>query len=74
MPTEEQAQEILRGLKSLPADKVAAVRDFVRFLQAQYGGPQGVDESDEWSDEDLRDFTSASLQHAGDSGPRPGRR
>lgn len=73
MLTEEQAQEILRGLKLLPADKVDAVRDFISFLQTRYGEPQGVDESDAWADEDLRDFTSESLRHAESGGPHPGR-
>jgi hypothetical protein len=31
-----QVGQILRGLESLPPEKVAAVNDFVRFLRTQY--------------------------------------
>ena len=64
MLTEEQAQEILRDLKGLPAEKIEEAHDFIRFLQAQYGNKQAADEASEWSDEDLSDFTAASLRHA----------
>ena len=64
MLTEEQAQEILRDLKGLPAEKIEEAHDFIRFLQAQYGSEQATDEASEWSDEDLSDFTAASSRHA----------
>lgn len=67
MLKEEQAQEILRDLSKLPADKIAKAHDFIRFLQVRYGDEQAIDESNEWSDEDLRDCAAASLRHAEES-------
>jgi hypothetical protein len=64
MLTEEQAQEILRDLEGLPAEKIEEARDFIRFLQSQYGNEHAADESSEWSDKDLSDFTAASSRHA----------
>lgn len=64
MLTEEHAQEILHALETLPSEKVAEVRDFALFLQTRYGRTAQIDESDEWSDEDLRDFTSAAMKSA----------
>lgn len=52
--------EILQILSGLPPDKVIEVRDFVHFLQSQHQKSQAIDESDEWTDEDLRDFTASS--------------
>ncbi|MEQ1606483.1 MAG: DUF2281 domain-containing protein [Pyrinomonadaceae bacterium] len=60
MITEVETTEILRALDGLPPDKVIEVRDFVNFLHSQYQKSQVIDQSDEWSDEDLRDFTSSS--------------
>ena len=64
MLTEEQAQEILRDLKGLPAEKIEEAHDFIRYLCAQYKRAPATDEASEWSDEDLSDFTAASLGHA----------
>lgn len=64
MLTEKQAQEILNALSALPTEKINEARDFILFLQAQYGLPPVVDENDAWTDEDLRDFTAASLNCA----------
>ena len=55
-----ETTDILQVLKSLPPEKVAEVKDFVNFLKSQYLKSQVIDESDEWSDEDLRDFTASS--------------
>ena len=60
MTTTVETSEILRVLEGLPPDKVIEVRDFVNFLQSQYQQSQIVDDSDEWSDEDLRDFSASS--------------
>lgn len=61
MLNEKDVAEIVHALNQLPAEKVEEARDFILFLQKQYGQRQ-VDESDFWSDEDLRDFTAASLR------------
>ena len=64
MLTRRQAEGILRALASLPADKVVEAQDFVLFLKEHYGHERTVDESDAWSEEDLRDLTAAVLNHA----------
>jgi len=62
--TETQTLEILEVLKSLPPQKIAEVKDFAVFLRERYGKAEIVDESDEWTEEDLRDVTIASLRYA----------
>jgi hypothetical protein len=59
-----QTLEIMKLISTLPPEKLAEVRDFAQFLRDKY-----VDEdySDEWSDEDMRDFAAASLQYFEDS-------
>ena len=53
-----ETTEILHVLNCLPPEKVAEVKDRVNFLKSQYLKSQVIDESDEWSDEDLRDITA----------------
>ncbi len=58
--TKTQTLEIMNALDSLPTEKVAEVRDFVMFLRERYakeGAVETIDYNDEWSDEDLRDFS-----------------
>lgn len=69
MLNEEQIEEILQALNSLPLEKVAEARDFIMFLQAQNKRNFHLDESDVWTDEDLRDVSSASLMNAEGSFP-----
>lgn len=64
--TDSQTLEILDVLKSLPSEKVAEVKDFAVFLRERYGKSETVDESDEWSDEDLQDVSNASINYAGE--------
>ena len=64
MLTRRQAEEILRALSALPSEKVVEVQDFVLFLKEHYGHEKTVDESDVWTEEDLRDLTAAVLNHA----------
>jgi len=64
MLTREQAEEILRTLASLPPEKVAEVHDFALFLKRRCESEATLDDSDEWSDEDLRDLAAAALRHA----------
>ncbi len=59
-----QTLEIIRDLKALPSEKVAEAKDFIAFLRERYGHTEIIDESDEWTDEDLRDVTIASLRYA----------
>jgi hypothetical protein len=60
MISDTETTEILQVLKKLPPEKVVEVRDFAVFLQSQYEKSQTIDESDEWTDEDLQDFTASS--------------
>ncbi len=64
MLTMKQAEEILRALRQLPPEKVAEVRDFVLFSNERYNDENVVDESDFWTDEDLRDIVTAVWDHA----------
>ena len=61
--TNTQTLEILEAIKTLPSEKVDEVKDFAVFLRERYGKNEVVDESDEWTEEDLRDVTIASLRY-----------
>jgi hypothetical protein len=55
-------EEIASALRCLPPEKVAAVKDYVDFLKSRYeNGP--VDQSDEWTEDDLKDFAAASARY-----------
>ncbi|GEM_PF-1713711 len=58
-----QIDEIAQTLMALPAEKIAAVKDYVDFLKAQYARNETIDASDEWSDADLREFAAASAEY-----------
>lgn len=60
----KQAEEILKALNALPAEKINEVQDFVLFLKDRYGHEVKVDESEVWTDEDIKDLTSAALKYA----------
>lgn len=59
-----QAEEILRSLLVLPSEKVVEAQDFIFFLKDRYGSKKLVDESNSWTEKDLRDLTTAVLNHA----------
>jgi hypothetical protein len=52
---------LLKALWYLPADKLLEAKDFVLSLKQRYGYEKPVDCSDEWTDEDRRDFARASM-------------
>jgi len=54
--------DVVRQLCTLPPERVAEVYDFVLFLKTRQDLP--VDESDAWSEEDMRDASWASLNYA----------
>jgi Protein of unknown function (DUF2281). len=60
--TNTQTAEILDVLKTLPSDKLDEVKDFAVFLRERYGRDENIDESDEWNEEDLKDFTQSTFQ------------
>lgn len=65
--TKTQTLEIFDVLKSLPSEQVTEVRDFALFLRERYGKIKVIDKSNEWTEEDLRDVTIASLRYADSS-------
>jgi hypothetical protein len=65
MIKQSEAKEILNLLRSLPADKIAEVKDFALFLKARYGTEaEAVDESSEWSEEDIKDLSATTLDYS----------
>lgn len=64
--SDTQTLEILDVLKTLPSEKIAEVKDFAVFLRERYGKTETIDESDEWTDEDLQDVTTSALNYAGE--------
>jgi Protein of unknown function (DUF2281) len=62
--TNTQTLEIVDLLKSLPSEKITEVKDFAMFLREKYKNTEVIDESDEWSDQDLQDAVFASTNHA----------
>lgn len=62
--TDTQTLEILKDLKTLPSDKVIEAKDFIAYLRERYGKTEIIAESGEWTEEDLRDVTIASLDYA----------
>jgi hypothetical protein len=54
---------LVNAARSLPPELVRQVADFAEFLGQKHLAP-AVDESDAWSDGDLRDFARASAQAA----------
>jgi hypothetical protein len=54
--------EVVRQLSTLPPERIAEVYDFILFLKTRQ--IQAVDERDDWSEEDMRDAASASLNYA----------
>jgi hypothetical protein len=69
MLTRAQATEIIQALRQLPAESVREVRDFALFLKELSGRGQPVNESDEWTDEDIRDFLKGSIEYADSAVP-----
>lgn len=59
-----QTLEILEVIKTLPSEKIDEVKDFAIFLRDRYGKSETIDESDEWTNEDLQDISNASLNYA----------
>ena len=55
-----ELETLTRVVAGLPLDAVRKVIDFALFLRTRQA--MSVDYSDEWTDEDLRDITLASLR------------
>ncbi len=59
---QQVAEKIAQALPYLPLEKLKEARDYVLSLKERFGFDQPVDESDDWTEEDLRDVTQASLK------------
>jgi hypothetical protein len=62
MWTQKQVEEIVQALWYLPADKLVEAKNFVLSLKERYGYDQPVDCSDDWTEDDERDATLASMR------------
>lgn len=62
--TDTQTLELLEVIKALPSEKIDEVKDFAIFLRERYGKSEAIDESGEWTDEDLQDVSNASFDYA----------
>ena len=57
-------QQIMQALLTLPPEKISEVWDFVAFLQERYAGTPSLAVNDTWTDQDMTDFSTASLSYA----------
>ncbi len=62
MTTHEQL--LLEKIKALPPETLAEVEQFLDSLAARYHQPSPIDDSDDWTDADLREATVASWHYA----------
>lgn len=65
----KEIAEISLALWYLPLEKVEEVRRLVIALKESHGYDEPVDDSDEWTEEDERDFTRASLEKLAEEDP-----
>ncbi len=61
--------EISQILWFLPLDKLTDVRQYVISLKERHGYDKPVDDSDEWTEEDMRDATQASMKRLDEEDP-----
>lgn len=59
-----QAEELLEKMKSLPPESLAEVEKLIDSLAAQYRQVSPMDDSDDWTEDDLREATLASWRYA----------
>lgn len=60
MIAEVEVIDLINAIRRLPPNKVRELQDYVQYLGLRYGDPAIIDDSDEWSEEDLRDFMASS--------------
>jgi hypothetical protein len=56
----QEIGEISLALWYLPLEKVAEIKKLVLEMKQQYGFDEPVDDSDEWTAEDMQEFRDAS--------------
>ncbi len=64
MSAKELVKEIVETLQHLPTERISEVRDFAVSLKKQCQAQATLDESTEWSEEDIRDLTAAVMEYA----------
>jgi hypothetical protein len=67
----KEIAEIPLALWYLPLDKLEEVRKLVFSLKEHHGFEEPMDDSDEWTEEDRREFTEASMRRLEEEDPWP---
>ena len=68
----KEIAEIALALWYLPLDKLEEVKKLVFELKGRHGYKEPIDDSDEWTEEDLRDFALASGRRLEELDPSDG--
>jgi uncharacterized protein YecA (UPF0149 family) len=58
----KEIEEIAALLWSIPLEKLQEVRALIESLKERFGYPEPTDDSDEWTEEDRREWTAASMR------------
>ncbi len=69
MLKKDDIEQIAEMLWYVPLAKLAEVRAFVSALKEREGYKEPVDDSDEWTDEDLEDLSRYTLQRLDETDP-----
>jgi hypothetical protein len=67
----KEIADISLALWYLPLDKLEEVRALVLSLKERYGYNEPTDDSDEWTEEDHRECSQASLKRLDEEDPYP---
>jgi len=65
----KEIEEITAALWYIPLEKLQEVRALVESLKERFGYPEPIDDSDEWTDEDQREWTEASMRYGAETNP-----
>jgi hypothetical protein len=65
----KEIEDITQALWYLPLDKLPEVRALVFALKERHGYDEPIDDSDEWTEEDERDFSRATWQRLEEEDP-----
>jgi hypothetical protein len=67
----KEIEEITNALWYIPLEKLQEVRELVLSLKDRFGYDHPIDDSDEWTDEDRREWTEASIRRLEQEDPWP---
>jgi hypothetical protein len=67
----KEIEEITAALWYIPLERLPEVRALVESLKERFGYDEPTDDSDEWTDEDRRDYTRAALLRLEQEDPWP---